>query len=134
MRGTPAGPEEEHSGNIGPSRSRPRPGQGMMLFGNRPHTLPSQEDSDMTSGSFVPLAGSERSAISGVQDLGPVSDQERIEVTLILRRRAELPDELIFSPEVISPTELADTYGADPADVELARDTLSGVRLDGTPT
>ena len=88
----------------------------------------------MTAGSFVPLAGSERAAISGVQDLGPVDEQERIEVTLILRRRAELPDELIFSPEVISPTELADTYGADPADVELARDTLSGFGLEITAT
>ena len=88
----------------------------------------------MTAGSFVPLAGSERAAISGVQDLGPVDEQERIEVTLILRRRAELPDELVFSPEVISPAELADTYGADPADVELARDTLSGFGLEITAT
>src|ERR1700755_1760273 len=112
MRGTPAGLDEEHSGNIGPSCARPDPGQGMMLYGNRPHTLPSQEDSDMTSGSFVPLAGSERSAISGVQDLGPASDQERLEVTVVLRRQAELPDELVLTPEVISPDELGDTYGA----------------------
>jgi kumamolisin len=88
----------------------------------------------MTAESFVPLAGSERTAISGVQDLGPVDEQERIEVTLILRRRAELPDELVFSPEVISPTELADTYGADPADVELVRQTLSGFGLEITET
>jgi kumamolisin len=94
----------------------------------------SQEDSDMTSGSFVPLAGSERTAISGVQDLGPVNEQERIEVTVVLRRRAELPDELVFSPEVISPGELADAYGAEPADVELVRETLSGLGLEITAT
>jgi kumamolisin len=88
----------------------------------------------MTAESFVPLAGSERTAISGVQDLGPVDEQERIEVTMVLRRRAELPDELVFSPEVISPTELADTYGADPADVELVRQTLSGFGLEITET
>jgi kumamolisin len=88
----------------------------------------------MTAESFVPLAGSDRAAISGVQDLGPVDEQERIEVTLVLRRRAELPDELVFSPEVISPTELADAYGADPADIERVRDTLSGFGLEITAT
>ena len=127
-----------------------------MLYGDRPHALrntlgprsgagagagtttdrfdQSQEDSDMTSGSFVPLAGSERTAISGVQDLGPVNEQERIEVTVVLRRRAELPDELVFSPETISQSELADTYGAEPADVELVRETLSGLGLEITAT
>jgi kumamolisin len=128
----------------------------MMLYGDRPHALrdtlgprsgagagagtttdrfgQSQEDSDMTSGSFVPLAGSERTAISGLQDLGPVNEQERIEVTVVLRRRAELPDELVFSPETISQSELADTYGAEPADVELVRETLSGLGLEITGT
>src|SRR6202012_4092243 len=84
----------------------------------------------MTAGSFVPLAGSERAAISGVQDLGPVDEQERIEVTLVLRRRAELPDELVFSPEVISADELADAYGAEPADVDLVGETLGGFGLE----
>ena len=88
----------------------------------------------MTSGSFVPLAGSERTAISGVQDLGPVDEQERIEVTVVLRRRTELPDELVFSPETISQSELADTYGAEPADIELVRETLSGLGLEITAT
>jgi kumamolisin len=88
----------------------------------------------MTAGSFVPLAGSERAALSGVQDLGPVDEQERIEVTVVLRRRAELPDELVFSPETISPGELADTYGADSADVGRVRETLSGFGLEITAT
>ncbi|MBV9793314.1 MAG: S8 family serine peptidase [Actinobacteria bacterium] len=87
----------------------------------------------MTSGSFVPLAGSERSAISGVQDLGPVNEQERIEVTVVLRRQTELPDELVLSPEVISRGELGDTYGAEPSDIERARETLSGFGLAVTP-
>ncbi len=88
----------------------------------------------MTSGSFVPLAGSERTAISGVQDLGPVDEQERIEVTVVLRRRAELPEELVFTPEVISQAALADTYGADSADVDLVRETLTGFGLEITAT
>jgi kumamolisin len=88
----------------------------------------------MTSGSFVPLAGSERTAISGAQDLGPVDEQERIEVTVVLRRRAELPDELVFSPETISRSELADAYGANSADVELVSQTLGGFGLEITAT
>ena len=88
----------------------------------------------MTAGSFVPLAGSERAAISGVQDLGPVDEQERIEVTVVLRRRTELPEELVFSPEVISQGELADLYGADSADVDLVRETLTGFGLEVTAT
>jgi hypothetical protein len=41
----------------------------------------------MTEGSFVPLAGSKRETLSDVQDAGPVDESERIEVTLVLRRR-----------------------------------------------
>src|ERR1700744_1991686 len=112
----------------------PSPATGTGNDALRGPTVCTQEDSDMTAESFVPLAGSDRAAISGVQDLGPVDEQERIEVTLVLRRRAELPDELVFSPEVISPTELADAYGADPADIERVRDTLSGFGLEITAT
>ena len=72
----------------------------------------------MTEGSFVPLPGSERETISGVQDIGPVDPGERIEVTLIIRRRAELPAELVIGPATISTEELASTYGADPADID----------------
>ena len=61
----------------------------------------------MTEGSFVPLAGSERETLSGVQDAGPVDESERIEVTLVLRRRAELPAELVTGPATISTDELA---------------------------
>ena len=61
----------------------------------------------MTKGSFVPLPGSQRETISGVQDIGPVDAGERIEVTLITRRRAELPTELVTGPATISTEELA---------------------------
>src|SRR5271166_5418077 len=86
----------------------------MMLFGDRPHALrnspgphgtaarsgrtPRQGDGpqfspremEMTEGSFVPLPGSERETISGVQDIVPVDPGERIEVTLITRRRVKV--------------------------------------------
>ena len=88
----------------------------------------------MTAGSFVPLAGSERAAIPGVQDLGPVDEQERIEVTVVLRRRAELPGDLVEGPQTVSLGELASAYGADPADVERVSEVLTGFGLEITET
>ena len=88
----------------------------------------------MTEGSFVPLAGSERGTLSDVQDAGPVDPSERIEVTLVLRRRAELPAELVIGPDTISTEELATSYGTDPADIDRARDILAGYGLEVTST
>ena len=88
----------------------------------------------MTKGSFVPLPGSQRETISGVQDIGPVDGGERIEVTLITRRRAELPTELVTGPATISTEELARSYGTDPADVDRVREILAGYGLEVTGT
>jgi len=89
---------------------------------------------EMTEGSFVPLPGSERETISDVQDIGPVDPGERIEVTLIIRRRAELPADLVIGPATISTEELASTYGADPADIDRVREVLAGYGLEVTST
>ena len=88
----------------------------------------------MTEGSFVPLPGSQRETISGVQDIGPVNPVERIEVTLIIRRRAELPAELVIRQATVSTEELASTYGADPADIDHVREILAGYGLEVTGT
>ena len=88
----------------------------------------------MTEGSFVPLPGSQRETISSAQDIGPVDPGERIEVTLIIRRRAELPAELVIGPATISTEELASTYGADPADIDRVREVLAGYGLEVTST
>ena len=40
---------------------------------------------------------------------------------MVLRRRAELPEEIVAGPTVLSGDELAEQYGADPADVDLVR-------------
>ena len=88
----------------------------------------------MTEGSFVPLAGSERGTLSDVQDAGPVDPSERIEVTLVLRRRAELPAELVIGPDTISTEELATSYGTDAADIDRTRDVLAGYGLEVTST
>jgi kumamolisin len=84
----------------------------------------------MTESQFVPLSGSYRAALIGVVKIGDVAPDERIGVTLILRRRAELPTELVTGPETISRDRLADSYGADPADVELVVGALKTAGID----
>ena len=86
----------------------------------------------MTEGSFVSLPGSQRQTISGVRDIGPVDEGERIEVTVVTRRRAELPAELVTGPATISTEELAASYGTDPADIDQVREILAGYGLEVT--
>ncbi|GAB6903421.1 S53 family peptidase [Kineosporia succinea] len=45
-------------------------------------------------------------------------------VSLLLRRRAPLPHQLVQTPAVISNRELAERFGADPADIALVEGTL----------
>ncbi|MET3803550.1 kumamolisin [Nakamurella sp. UYEF19] len=60
------------------------------------------------------VPGSHRAPVPGSEKVGELAGDTRIQVTLVLRRRAELPDDL---PGPISKAELAEKYGADPADV-----------------
>src|SRR5690348_16642811 len=64
----------------------------------------------------VRVPGSVRTPIPGAEVVAPVDPDEWVEVTVVLRRRAPLP-----SGQRLSRDELADRYGADPADVELVR-------------
>src|SRR5260370_1776503 len=73
----------------------------------------------MPEGSLVRLAGSERGSLPDVTDTAPVDTSERAEVTLVLRRRAELPEEIVVGPIVLCRVELAEWYGADPAALDL---------------
>lgn len=66
------------------------------------------------SGRFV-IPGSRPSASEPVEPGGPLPEQEQVEVTLVLRRRADPPAEAFG--QVLSRAELAQRYGADPADV-----------------
>jgi kumamolisin len=84
------------------------------------------------SGSLVPLAGSERSPLAEVTEAGPLPATERAEVTLVLRRRAELPAEIVTGPAVLTAAELAERYGADPAEVDLVRRVLGPFGLEVT--
>src|SRR5579875_2513828 len=124
----------------------------MMLNGDRPNALWSipgphgraaadgrarlagatLKERHMAEGSFVPLPGSEREALPGIRELGPVDEAERIEVTLVTRRRAELPDSLVTGPATISRDELAGSYGTDPADTQRVREVLADFGLEVT--
>ena len=66
----------------------------------------------------APLPGSARPPAAGMQAASaPAGAEARIEATLVLRRRAELPESVVRGT-AISRDELAAKYGADPADVE----------------
>jgi len=81
---------------------------------------------------LVPLPGSERAPLADAVPAGELDTSERAELTLVLRRRAELPADVIAGPTVLTTHELAERYGADPADVDLVRQTLTGLGLEIT--
>jgi kumamolisin len=62
------------------------------------------------------LPGSERLPVPSARSTGPVGGDEQIEATLILRRRAPVPDEVLVNP--IRRDEFVRLYGADPADAD----------------
>ncbi len=77
------------------------------------------------SGPLVQLAGSERAPLPAAAQAGTLDPAQRTEITVVLRRRAPLPAEIVTGPVVLSADELAEQYGADPADVELVRRELT---------
>jgi kumamolisin len=81
---------------------------------------------------LVRLPGSERAPLPEATPAGPLDTSERAEVTLVLRRRAGLPAALVAGPTVLTSDELAEGYGADPADVGLVRQVLTGLGLEVT--
>ena len=84
------------------------------------------------SGSLVQLPGSERAPLPGAAAAGPLDTSARAEVTLVLRRRAELPEGVITGPGVLTSDELAERYGADPADVALVTQVIQSRGLEVT--
>ena len=63
---------------------------------------------------LVLLAGSERAPLAAATPAGPLDTSERAELTLVLRRRAELPAAIVEGPTVLTSEQLAGRYGADP--------------------
>lgn len=68
------------------------------------------------------LPGSEREAIIGGSVTGPVHPDQQIEATLVLRRRAEVPDDVLAHP--IPRDEFVQRYGADPADADAVQSAV----------
>jgi kumamolisin len=83
-------------------------------------------------GSLVQLAGSERASLPEATEAAPLDTSERAEITVVLRRRAELPAEIVEGPTVLSHAELGEGYGADPADVDLVSRELTSRGLEVT--
>jgi kumamolisin len=83
----------------------------------------------MTDSPRLPLPGSARGPAPSTRSAGSIDPTERVELTVVLRRRAEVPQALIESRETLTPEELGARYGADPADVERVRSVLTGAGL-----
>ncbi len=88
----------------------------------------------MPENSFVPLPGSERGPVANAQPAGDLDESARIEVTLVTRRREELPADVVTGPATLSRDELETRYGSDPADLALIGDVLGRFGLEVTGT
>src|ERR1700723_689741 len=67
----------------------------------------------MSDDSFVQLSGSQRGPLADVEPAGGIDGSERIELTIVTRRRAELPLDDAGVPVRLTRRELQHTYGAD---------------------
>jgi kumamolisin len=82
---------------------------------------------------LVPLPGSERSQLpDAALTQAPLDDNQVITVTVLLRRRADVPTALVEGPQTVSPAQLGDQYGADPADAQLVAEVLGDYGLTVT--
>jgi subtilase family serine protease len=83
---------------------------------------------------LVALPGSERTQLSGVQSAGQLNESETITVTLVLRRRAQVPAALVIGPETVTHEELDARYGAETDDIALVTSTMTELGLTVTDT
>ena len=89
----------------------------------------------MTEPDKVVLSGSETRQWLPERPLGTAPAMaSTAQLTLLVRRRAELPDWLIEGPAVVSRDELAEQYGADPRDLARLEQVLGrlGLRVIST--
>jgi kumamolisin len=84
------------------------------------------------SGSLVQLPGSERAPLEGAVAAGSLDTSRRAEITLITRRRATMPAEIVTGPTVLTRDELAERYGTHPDDAAQVREVLAGYGLQVT--
>jgi kumamolisin len=79
---------------------------------------------------LVLLPGSDRAPLPHAVPAGTVDPAERIELTLVLRRRSDLPPEYVTGPATLTTAELAASYGATDGDVALVRSVLAEHGVD----
>ncbi|MGQ4515238.1 protease pro-enzyme activation domain-containing protein [Streptomyces sp. DW26H14] len=77
----------------------------------------------------VPLPGSFRDALPADAASAPLGAGEQVDFTVLLRRRAPLPPDLVHGPGTITRDELADRFGADPADLAAVRHAVEAAGL-----
>ena len=105
-------------GHPNDAASRPDPHADLPLS-NRP----------LSDLELVALPGSDREDFGGDEPVAAeISADDTIQATIVLRRRAAVPDSALSGPG-IPPAELADKYGADPADVQAVSDRFSALGL-----
>ncbi|MGE5288382.1 MAG: protease pro-enzyme activation domain-containing protein [Micromonosporaceae bacterium] len=80
--------------------------------------------------SFVPLPGSERGPLAGAGAAEPVDGAQRLEVTLVLRRRAELPAQYVEGTSTLTREQLTERHGSDPGDIARVRDVAARYGLE----
>ena len=84
---------------------------------------------------LVPLSGSERSGLPGATPAPtPLDHSQQITVTVLLRRRAQVPSDLVEGPETVSTAQLGERYGAAEADAQLVTEVLGEYGLTVTET
>lgn len=77
-----------------------------------------------------PLPGSERESAEIISPAAaPLPPEGRIEATVVLRRRSPVDPAAITAGPQLSREALAEGFGADPADAELVRSTLTSLGL-----
>ncbi len=88
----------------------------------------------MNEESRRPLPGSERAPAVAASAVGAVDPGAAVDVTVVLRRRAEPPPELVNGPATLDRVLFAQRYGAAEADAELVHRVLSAAGLAVSPT
>jgi len=83
----------------------------------------------MTDPTHRPVPGSVRGPAPSAGTGRTIDPGEVVEVTVVLRRRAPVPDALIEGPDTLSAAQLGAEYGAEGADVDVVRDVLGAAGL-----
>jgi kumamolisin len=83
----------------------------------------------MKESAFIALPGSERVPVPGAHAVAAADAEAWLEVTVKLARRAPLPALAGRPPAHLTRAELADRFGAAPADLQRVADALAGFGL-----